>query len=149
MTTFKSKIDTWFKIVHWGTLTLLLIVAISLVFAPENSLVMMILFGLLIGATAIVMIWGYYQTDYTFDGELLKVRYGIMRWKIPIRKIERVYPSKMAWSGPALSLDRLAIKMIGSKLELYISPEDKEGFLQALMLSDEALQLQHDEVNRR
>lgn len=65
------------------------------------------------------------------DRELL-VRSGPFRWRIAIDGIESIRPSRSPLSSPALSLDRLEITYGGGR-RLLISPEDREGFLEAIV----------------
>ncbi|MCZ2156874.1 MAG: PH domain-containing protein [Bryobacterales bacterium] len=71
------------------------------------------------------------STYYVFEGGILRVRCGPLRWSIPLDHIHRVEPSRNSRSSPALSLDRLRIDYGCGKFVL-VSPEDKEGFLREI-----------------
>ncbi|MBV8617826.1 MAG: PH domain-containing protein [Curvibacter sp.] len=70
-------------------------------------------------------------THYTLDEDTLLIRSGPMRWRIAIRDIRAVTPTRSAASSPALSLDRLRIDH-GPGRCVLISPADRQGFLDAL-----------------
>jgi hypothetical protein len=83
-------------------------------------------------AGAICMIWVLYGTDYTIGAEYLFIRSGPFRFRVPLREIESVRPSRNPLSSPACSLDRLLICWRRGRRRILISPEAKAGFLQAL-----------------
>lgn len=128
---FPSKIDGW--------------LAIILVIAPLVSLI-----GYLhpdvwtsAGALAIasggpamfVAIYGLvvFPTTYGIGERELIVRFGVIRRRFELAKIELVEPTHSPLSSPALSLDRLRISS-GRQIRdnVTISPRDREGFLQLL-----------------
>ena len=74
--------------------------------------------------------WVFRSTYYLIEGETLLVRSSFITWRIPIREIRSVTPTRSAVSSPALSLDRLRIDY-GSKA-ILISPEPRDRFLAAL-----------------
>ncbi len=64
---------------------------------------------------------------YTIEEEDLHVRCGIISYRIPLKTIERVEPSRTWASGPALSMKRV---MVFTKFKNYVlSPSDQEGFI--------------------
>lgn len=64
---------------------------------------------------------------YTIEAEDLHVRCGMLSYRIPLKTIERVEPSRTLISGPALSLKRV---MVFTKLKNYVlSPRDRDQFI--------------------
>lgn len=80
------------------------------------------------------------------DRELL-VRSGPFRWRIVIDGIESIRPSRNPLSSPALSLDRLEITYGGGR-RLLVSPEDREGFLEAIVSRSRHLHRAGEQVRR-
>ena len=76
-------------------------------------------------------LWIFVGTHYTFVRDELIVRSGPFRWRIPLRDIKSVTPTRDMLSSPALSLDRLRIDY-GKGRAVLVSPVDKDAFLQAI-----------------
>lgn len=85
--------------------------------------------ALLIGAG--LPLWILAATDYTLEAGELRARSGPFRWRVPLRDITAITPTRSLLSSPALSLDRLRIDY-GRGRALMISPADRQGFLGAL-----------------
>ena len=86
---------------------------------------------LLVGAQIFLLEGLMRSTYYLIEGDTLIVRSGIVRWRIPIRSIRSITPTRSAQSSPALSLDRLRIEYDDSK-SVMVSPEEKVRFIEAL-----------------
>lgn len=100
--------------------------------AGGSAIAMLIGGGLLI-AVCWFLIWSWAETYYEIDGRELRYRSGVFRGSIDLRRINSVkkaaYPS--AGRRPALSLTGLMIDYeVG--YQLFVSPADEAGFLQAL-----------------
>ncbi len=80
---------------------------------------------------------------YTVADGQVKVRAGkLIRVNVAIKDIVEVSPSRNMISSPALSMDRLAIKVNKSgnaKLAVLISPEEKSEFMILLSKIDSGL----------
>ncbi len=72
--------------------------------------------------------WLMSTTCYFFEDATLVVRSGPFRWRLPIREIVKVEPTRNPLSSPALSLDRLRINY-GPGKWIMISPLEREAFL--------------------
>ncbi len=72
-----------------------------------------------------------YPCEYSFEGDMLVVRSGLLRIRIPLLSITRVEPSRSLLSAPAWSLDRLLIRY-GRKQRVLISPREKAAFVAEL-----------------
>ncbi|UKE71286.1 PH domain-containing protein [Xanthomonas cerealis pv. cerealis] len=108
---------------------MLLVIAVSLVTAVAASHGRSN--GGLLTAAAVFVIgtvlpaWLLLSTAYTIESEVLIVRSGPIRQRIPLDQISDIRPSSNPISSPALSLDRLEIHY-GQK-RILISPKDKQG----------------------
>ncbi len=145
---FKSRIDKWYKAIHWGSLALVVIAVGVLWLDPESGIWSKVLFSLLMGTVGWLMMDIYAHTYYTVSDGILYIKSGPFRWRIKLSNIEWVRPSRNLLSSPALSLDRLAIKQLSSNIPMLISPQEKEAFLEAIADSDEGLVYQDDQVTR-
>lgn len=71
-------------------------------------------------------------TRYELGQEHLQIRSGLLRWRIPYHKIERVEEARDDWaSGPAWSLDRLRITYNGGRI-VRLSPVSRARFVAEL-----------------
>lgn len=77
------------------------------------------------------------STYYVIEGDTLLIRSGVAKWRVPVREIRSITPTRSALSAPALSLDRLRI-VYGSKA-VMVSPEDKQRFIEALRAINPAI----------
>ena len=94
----------------------------------QKGLVLVLLVG---GAS--FLLWMLYGTSYTFSPAGLHIRCGPVGILVPLSQIGSVVPSRSMFSGPACSLDRLFISYREGRRKVLVSPEDKAGFLQALV----------------
>jgi len=69
--------------------------------------------------------------SYTLGADSLEIRNGMIRSRIPYASIVSVQPTHNPLSAPAMSLDRLALKLGNGQTQL-ISPKDQTGFIQEL-----------------
>ena len=125
---FVSKRDAWLVAVLWAASLVDFAVAAWLwsggAAAPRFVAPLLVAAGLF-------QLHVLYATDYTVDGETLRIRASLFRWRIPLASIESVEPTRNPLSSPACSLDRLLIHHGGGR-RVMVSPEDKDGFLRAL-----------------
>lgn len=126
--TFRSKVDWWVRVllVAAAIPPLVAIIATAIDGSPLRAL----LFSPVLLVTVGLPLWLVRSTAYTFDGDVLTVRSGPFVWRVPLRDIRRVTPTRNPLSSPALSLDRLRIDY-GTR-SLLISPEDGDRFLEEL-----------------
>lgn len=64
---------------------------------------------------------------YTIEEDLLRVRCGIIGFKIPLAEIERIEKSRSWLSGPALSIKRVAVAT--SRRTVLVSPVNRDEFI--------------------
>ena len=132
---FRSKVDVWFYLVFVvAGIGLLFGLFAAVVAGPAPLLVTLVVTLVALG----LPVWLLVTTAYYVEGERLRVRAGPFTWNIPIAEIESVRPSRALWSSPALSFDRLRIDY-GSGRWILVSPEDKQGFLDAIGQSHDTL----------
>lgn len=70
---------------------------------------------------------------YEITPDVLLVRHGALRKRVPLHEISRVAPTRDLMSAPALSLDRI---QVDCNLEphgyILVAPADRDGFLDLL-----------------
>ena len=129
MKIYKSKIDWWLGLV--------------LVYPIFRSIVS-IIEGKWIGYLGIVLCFLFIvfiskSTRYIIDENQLIVKsMFIVNCKIEISRIKKIEKTNSILSSPALSLDRMAI-MYNKFDEVYISPKDKQAFIEELLKINPAI----------
>jgi hypothetical protein len=127
-THFPSKRDGWLTVVLWISAAMCLAAgAAQLAVGPGVWGVVLLI---AMACAAGLVLWVLYGTDYTFARDLLDIRSGPFRFKVPVAEIVSVEPSRNPLSSPACSLDRLLIRY-GSR-QIMISPADRSTFLDTL-----------------
>ena len=127
---FNSKIDRWLLYLLIAIMVFEVVVMGAAALQSSDPLAAT---GLVVTALLIIALIGslLIGTHYTVDGNILRVRSGPFRWKVPIDQIESVQPTRSPLSSPALSLDRLQIRY-GAGRRIMVSPADRSGFLRAI-----------------
>ncbi len=87
----------------------------------------------------LLAIWFMLGTSYTLGKDTLLIHCGPARWRIALREIRSVRPSRDARSSPALSLDRLRIEY-GAGRWILISPRERDEFVADLERRRRALE---------
>lgn len=124
MKTFKSKVDSWLVAVVFLVLAIVAIPMITPQILWAGVIVIFIV--------ALFFIDMIINTKYTIDGNMLKVQYGsLYKRDYDIGGMTEIRPTKTMQSSPALSLDRMEIR-VGKYDRLVISPTDKELFVEEL-----------------
>jgi hypothetical protein len=130
----RSKKDTWLVSLIFMSVLIPLILGIFLLVIRDANRS----FGLaliIIGAnTGLIILLLTYPLRYEILPSQLKVRCGLMRWRIPLSSIQEVRPTRKPTSAPAWSLDRVQIDYVidGEKRSLLISPQDKSAFMREI-----------------
>lgn len=124
---YRSKVDWWIAAILVLTIGMGIAGAIASRAYYAIAVFPIVVFGLLIPIR-------YEVTDTD-----LIVQSGMAKFKFPIQDILEVKPSRLPWSSPAWSLDRLLIR--GQNRAILVSPEDKASFIQALRDQDKRLTL--------
>lgn len=111
--------------------------AIPLIIVLEGSMILFITGGAWIGVLIFIPVIAFVlhmflNTDYTIDGEILKVRCGFSKQNVDIKLIRKITDSSNYASSPALSLDRLELFYKGYD-SVVVSPKNKEQFIKELL----------------
>lgn len=127
---FRSRIDAWLLVVLLTSAAAVLAAALQVANAGAGWLVALPL--VLVGVG--LPLWVLASTKYTLSKDTLIAQSGPFVWKVKIKDIVEVTETRLAISGPALSLDRVAIKYRPGKFSrlLLVSPKDKAGFMHAI-----------------
>ncbi|MBR5331865.1 MAG: PH domain-containing protein [Muribaculaceae bacterium] len=126
MKTYKSKIDVWFVVLFFMMMLLPTIFTLIDMF----SWTMVVLEGLLLLLVSILL----FNTKYIIEGEYLYVKCGFLpKEKCSISQIVKIKNTRSIISAPAISLDRIEIKL-NNRQRLIISPLDKKEFINHLCL---------------
>ena len=124
--TYKSKIDVWLVVLFYVMMLLPTILTLIDMF----SWTMMALEGLLLVLVSILL----FNTKYIIDGEYLYIKCGFLpKEKCSISQMVKIKNTRSIISAPAISLDRIEIKL-NNRQRLIISPLDKKGFINHLCL---------------
>jgi hypothetical protein len=132
---FPSKIDWWLP-VFIGAVMLAAPVSIALTAKHkpiESSTIAILAVSLALPAALIV--WVFKNTVYVISGNDLTILCGPTDTHIAIDSITRIEGGSGGGglgSAPALSLSRISIHY-GSYGEILISPEDRRGFIHAIL----------------
>ena len=130
---FASRRDVWLMAVLLGAVGAELFAVGNLLLGGTHGLPWAARLGLaaLLLAAAGVILWTVLDTRYLVAGDVLLVRCGPFRWRIPVSAVRSMTPVWSLWSAPALSGRRLALQVAG-RGTMEISPGDREGFAAAL-----------------
>ena len=146
---FPSKRDEWIEaLILLGVLVSLAGGIVSLIVMGASWTEMILAGSLLLGMDSL-MLWVLYGTGYTITSERLLIRCGPMSFGVRLESIEFIFPTRSPWSSPACSLDRLRIVYGLSQQSIMISPEDKSGFLSAIVQQCPTLVVLHDRVRKK
>jgi hypothetical protein len=118
---FPSKVDAWILIV--SLIGPVIGVAVTFLVGEFWIMIPMVVTFVVVG----VVCW---PCEYVLESDVLLIRSGVIRWKVPYKDIESVEPTRNPISSPAWSLDRLAIRYSGKVV--MISPSQKEEFMTEL-----------------
>jgi hypothetical protein len=144
---FSSKRDAWLIAVVWAAQATILWAMAMTAMDPDASLAFKFVMVLALAGTFGFTIWVVYGTRYGFSRDRLVIRSGPFKWRVPLSDIDSVRPSRNPLSSPATSLDRLHVRY--GKRSVLISPEDKPGFLRALVARAPELEIVGDAAERR
>lgn len=125
-TIYPSKIDTWLLVSILGVPVICAAGLYPVMTMDAPRALAAALPTLLLGVG--LPVWLLLSTTYTLGPALLRIRCGPFTWKVPIREISAITPTRNPLSSPALSLDRLRIDY-GKGNSVLISPRNKEQFL--------------------
>lgn len=144
-----SKVDWWVYLV--ASLLLFFLVAYPIIGLIFQSTTTPIWLTILYPAIFLVMLAISWPLRYEITKDLLIIRSGLFYWCISLDSIIRVEPSKVLCNAPALSFDRLKIQYRNPQGEIstYVSPKNKEAFLNDLVTASKLLTLKGEMVIRK
>lgn len=145
---FPSKRDGWVVVLLLFSIAMSLF-GIYVVLTSPEPLTSKLFFGVLVGSTMVFVLWLLASTWYEVSDTFLLVRSGPFRYHIALKSISSVTPSRNPLSSPALSLDRLLIRSTQGPGMILVSPADKSGFLNALVLRCPQLRREGDRLIAR
>jgi len=129
---FRTKVDGWLvAVLAVAAVGVLGAAAAAFLADPATGWLLLASMG---GAVLLVAVLSV-PTEYAVTGEAVVSRYGVLRKRIPLADIERVYPTWNPLSAPAWSLDRLGVRYrTGGRWHglALISPVRQEAFLSLL-----------------
>lgn len=130
---YPSKRDVWLMVALWASTAGMVWAAGSVWFSDEPMAFRLIMVLVMLASAALVGSL-LYMTGYWMTSDQLVIRSGPFSWRVPLRSIHEVVPSRSLLSGPALSLDRLHVRYGSSKWGVLISPAEKDDFLREMVL---------------
>jgi len=127
MKTYPSAIDKWLAAILIGVPLLLISVGIyCLIIGGVGVKVGFIEISSGVFAGVLIVLFSV-PCIYTLDDETLRIRCGIIRYKVPLAEIRQVEKSNALWSAPALSITR--VKIITPRQTYLISPKKRDTFI--------------------
>jgi membrane protein YdbS with pleckstrin-like domain len=145
---YPSKRDLWLAILLWVSVAIMLFGAWVVWQAPGTVLYRGGLTAVFVLFAAFI-VWILHGTRYELRGDELVIRSGPIRWRRSVHAIREVHPTRNPLSSPALSLDRLAIRVRGAHFQVMISPVRREEFLADLLSRAPHLERQGDRLVER
>lgn len=122
---YRSKVDGWLTVVLGLGVLISVAATVSAIAAGGWrylwSAAITIFFSLFI-------IWILRGTYYVLDGNILTIKSGPFRWRVPVDEIRGITHTNNPLSSPALSLDRIRIEYSNGR-SIMISPENKDEFI--------------------
>ena len=143
---FGTKVDNWLLAVLVGAgIISVASILLSASTDPRAALISIVVVVLSFGLVLALAL----PTYYTLGESELLIRSGVLRYRIPLEGILRVYPTRNPLAAPAWSLNRLGIvysRRRGRGFAL-ISPERRGEFLE-LLAERAGLERTGDELRR-
>jgi hypothetical protein len=128
---YPSKVDWW--VVPLLCLPPIGSVAATVALAMDGKVGKMLIGVASMALLAAIYFGLVFPMHYGISDTHLVVRFGMVRQRIPLTDITEVYPTHNPLSSPALSLDRLHVRVGQSFFKsVMISPDDRDQFLDEL-----------------
>jgi hypothetical protein len=126
---FASRVDAWLAAIIVVSAVASLFVAGALLMSDVPA--RMPLAVVLAAIGGVLPLWVMAATRYIVGLGELRIVSGPFRWRVPLREIRAVTPTRNPLSSPALSLDRLRIEY-GRRKWIMVSPRDRQAFVSEL-----------------
>lgn len=146
---FVSKRDRWAAVMFWAITLSAWGGGVLVAFQQVDSTDRLgtLAAGLLTGCS---VLWFWFTTRYRVTASSLHLHSGPFHTEIPLRKIRALIVSRKGWGmSYALSLKAIQIDVDGSKLGYRISPEDRDGFMAAILGRCDQLVREGEDLVRR
>ena len=132
---YASAKSTGFGVLVWGVI---LVLAISMVIVPSQYRLPVVAGSL---AAIAFILWIWFGTFYEFKHDFLLVQMGPFFEKIPYSKIVSARKFKSMMSSMALSNEMIELRHGKNYITgtTYISPEDRDGFIEQLKFWNPAI----------
>jgi hypothetical protein len=150
MNTFPSKRDSWLTLIVVFAIVAMASAGVSTLWSPSPmGFNILISLALIVGAGFTA--WIFFGISYTIAPPDLRITAGPFRFRVPLDRIIKVYPTRNPLSSPAASLDRLRIDYRterGRETFVMISPPDKQAFLRVLSTYVSGLEVEGEQAER-
>lgn len=125
---FPTRVDLWLAAVV--TVSLLGGLVAIVLSARQNPSEALVAGGIYVATTALILVIAV-PTRYTITATELVIRSGVLRTRVPLESIRRVYPTHNPLAAPAWSLNRLGIEYFRGRVQslALISPGRQDEFL--------------------
>jgi hypothetical protein len=128
---FAARRDAWLVGVL-SVVTLSMIWLLARLMGSDATLVAKMLLGPVLLAAAAFSLWCLFGTRYQLGPDALLVRVGPFRWRIRLESIVEIHPDRNLLSSAALSYARLRIRVSGGPGDIYVSPRNRQRFLDCM-----------------
>lgn len=155
---YRSKKDWWMVLLILPVICVMFVFGILFLSLAVVQVVppLFLAPGLVLLGISMMILWAFFEAFCEITPSDLMVRFGPLRWRIPLEAIVNAVPKKgmapeLVW-GLAWSLDRVIItyrKRSGRRawLGLAVSPEGKEEFLNDLAQAVANVQFSNSPAN--
>lgn len=130
--TFPSRKDAWLVVVLSVAASIEVIAAAALATVGPASVWSGRLLPFLLVASAVVIVWSLFGTEYRVDGADLVIRSGPFRTRVPIASIASIAPTHSVNAALALSTTRLDLCCANPDKHVLVSPKEPAAFIGAL-----------------
>lgn len=130
---FKANKDLTYRIIIWGSALLFLGLSLGL-FIPiyhKAGLAASLIFSLIFGIFAIVILWFWYRTFYFVTNDYLIIHIGPFKRRIELETIKKIEKTNTQLASAALSKERYYV-YYGSSDFTIIAPENMDQFIQVI-----------------
>ena len=135
---FKSGKALWAGVIVWGVVGLMAFNAVRVISDQSNDPFYLIFTALI---TALLL-WVWFGTYYTIEGQHLKYRSGPVHGVIDIASIRKITVGKTSFVGLKPSLDTKGCVLAYHQYnEIYLSPKDQNLFVQELVKVNPAIEV--------
>ncbi len=129
---FRSRKDVWLVAVLAVAAIGNGFAAVGLVFGGPPSILLRGVIPVVLIAAAAFILWSLLGTSYRLRGAELLIRCGPFRSHVSVAEIASVAPIHNWFAAPALSLDRLELRLVDPSRTVLLSPVEPARFIASL-----------------